>query len=169
MLSFNLKLSRGQKEKLEYHLARAEQKGDLAEVKRILVVFSLGEGQFAEDVAEILRINIETIRQVIKRYLSGGITQIMSKNRPGRPSKLTKKQRKQLSKWIELGPEKMGFIGACWRTPMIQWLVHEKFGVFYNAHYISELLKNMGFSYQKATFVADKRDEEKRQEWLENQ
>lgn len=36
----------------------------------------------------------------------------------------------------------------------------------YNARYIRALLKNMGFSYQKATFVADKRDEEKRQEWL---
>ena len=61
----------------------------------------------------------------------------------------------------------MGFPGACWRTPMIQWLIEENFGVFYNARYLSEVLKNMGFSYQKATFVADKRDEEKRHEWLE--
>ena len=52
---------------------------------------------------------------------------------------------------------------------MIQHLVLEKFGVFYSARYLSELLKNMGFTYQKATFVADKRDEENRKKWLETQ
>ena len=61
----------------------------------------------------------------------------------------------------------MGFSGFCWRTPMIQHLVLQKFGVFYSARYLSELLKNMGFSYQKATFVADKRNAESRKEWLE--
>lgn len=49
---------------------------------------------------------------------------------------------------------------------MIQHLIQEKIGVFYNARYISELLKNMGFSYQKAKFVTDKSDAVKRSEWL---
>ena len=30
----------------------------------------------------------------------------------------------------------------------------------------SQLLKNMGFSYQKAKFVADHKDPEKRKKWL---
>ncbi len=167
MLAFNLKLSRQQKEEIQHRLVVARDEGDLAETKRLLALLSLAAGQFAENIAEILRISAETIRQVVHRYLSGGIIKIISKCRSGRPSKLVKKQLKKLSKWIELGPEKMGFQGGCWRTPMIQWLIHEKFGVFYNVRYISELLKNLGFSYQKATFVASKRDEEKRQEWLE--
>ena len=68
-----------------------------------------------------------------------------------------------------IGPEKMGFSGACWRTPMIQHLILEKFGVYYSARYLSELLKNMDFSYQKAAFVGDKRDEKARKKWLEKQ
>jgi len=49
---------------------------------------------------------------------------------------------------------------------MIQSLIYERFGVFYSVHYISQLLKNMGFSYQKAKFVADHKDSEKRKKLL---
>ena len=52
---------------------------------------------------------------------------------------------------------------------MIQHLVLEKFGVFYSARYLSELLKNMGLSFQKATFVGDKQDEKSRKKWLKKQ
>ena len=37
--------------------------------------------------------------------------------------------------------------------------------VFYNVFYIAQLLKNLGFSYQKAAFVSDHLDEGKRQAW----
>jgi len=50
---------------------------------------------------------------------------------------------------------------------MLQHLIQKRFGVFYNARYLSELLKNIGFSYQKATFVASKRDKEARENWLQ--
>ena len=50
---------------------------------------------------------------------------------------------------------------------MIQKLIYERFGVFYSVHYISQLLRNMGFSYQKARFISDHLDTEKRKEWLE--
>ena len=61
---------------------------------------------------------------------------------------------------------KAGFEGACWRSPMIQHLIYEKYGVCYSVHYISQLLKAMGFSFQKARFVSDQADEKERAEWL---
>lgn len=166
MLAFNLRLSRLQRIELENQLISAESRGDLAEVKRALALLSLMAGQWIEDIAQTLQISIETIRQAVHRFLLGGAAEIRSKSRPGRPSKLTKKQRRKLDHWIDLGPEKMGFTGSCWRTPMIQHLILQKFGVFYSARYLSELLRNMGFSYQKATFVADKRNEYQRNKWL---
>src|SRR5690348_6775706 len=120
MLAFNLKLSRQQQTELEKQLALVEAKGDWLEVKRLLALLSFMAGQCMEDIAEVLRISIETIRQSIHRFLLGGIAGIRSKRRPGRPSKMTKAQRKKLSKWMEEGPEKSGFSGCCWRTPMVQ-------------------------------------------------
>ena len=48
---------------------------------------------------------------------------------------------------------------------MIQQLIYERFGVYYNVFYIAQLLKNLGFSYQKAAFVSDHLNESKRSEW----
>jgi transposase len=48
---------------------------------------------------------------------------------------------------------------------MIQQLIYDRFGVLYNVFYIAQLLKNLGFSFQKAAFVSDHLDEHKRQEW----
>lgn len=166
MLAFNLKLSRQQHKELENQLVMAETMGNLPEVKRALALLSLGAGQFVEDISDILQISTETIRQAIHKFFTGGAKGLQSKSRPGRPPRLTKTQRKQLSKWIVSGPEKMGFTGACWRTPMIRELIFQKFGVYYSARYLSELLKNMGFSYQKATFIGDKQDEKARKKWL---
>ena len=83
----------------------------------------------------------------------------------GRPPKLTPTQKAALATLIEEGPVKAGFSGACWRSPMIQQLIYDRFGVFYNVFYIAQLLKNLGFSYQKAAFVSDHLDEDKRHEW----
>jgi hypothetical protein len=68
---------------------------------------------------------------------------------------------------IAAGPHAAGYPGARWRNPMIQHINHEKFGFFNSLQYIAQLLKSMGGSYQKARFVADHKDPEKRMEWLE--
>jgi transposase len=68
-----------------------------------------------------------------------------------------------LATLIDEGPSKAGFSGACWRSPMIQQLIYDRFGVFDNVFYIAQLLKNLGFSFQKAACGSDHLDEDKRQ------
>ncbi len=167
MLIFKLNLSKAHQNDLLEELKRAHQKGDLPWVKRILAVLAFAEGQVIQAVAKMLRVSAEAVRQWIKRLLVGGVVGLRSKKPPGRPSKMTKEQRSELAAVIDAGPAAAGFVGNCWRSPMIQGLIHERFGVFYCVHYISQLLKNMGFSYQKARFVSDHLDEEARQQWLD--
>ncbi len=91
----------------------------------------------------------------ISRFLGSGVAGLKRRKSPGRPSKLAKTQRRELAQLIDQGPAKAGFCGNCWRSPMIQQLMHERFGVSYSVHYLSQLLKSMGFSFQKARFVSD--------------
>ena len=128
---------------------------------------AVSDGTRYSEIASTLKVNEESIRLWVNALLLNGLVGLESKKGPGRPSKLTKTQRKELDKLITEGPERAGFPGACWRSPMIQELIFERFGVFYSVHYISQLLKNMGFSYQKAKFVADHKDPEKRNKWLQ--
>jgi len=134
--------------------------------KRILAILAVSDRTPYTIIAATLKVSKEAIRLWVNILLFKGVESLKSKKSSGRPSKLTKTQKKELESLIIEGPTKAGFPGACWRSPMIQTLIYEKFGVRYNVFYISQLLKNMGFSYQKAKFVSDHKDPEKREEWL---
>lgn len=168
MMSFQLNLSSVAEQNLHAQLERSRKQGNLNEVNRISAILSFGSGYFLNEVSDILQVAISTLYQWIKKYLTGGISSLLDKKRPGRPAKLTKKQRKKLARDIQQGPEACGFDSCCWRTPMIQELVLQKFGVFYSVNYLSQLLKGMGFSYQKAKFVAANQDQEQRDTWLQS-
>ena len=148
-------------------LQQAQNNGDLRRAKRIMAILAVVDGTLYSTIATTLKVSEESIRLWVNAFLLYGVKSFIYKKSTGRPSQLTKMQRKKLDRLISQGPQKSGFPGACWRSPMIQWLIYEKFGVEYSVFYIPQLLKNMGFSYQKAKFVADHKDPEKRRQWLE--
>jgi transposase len=146
---------------------QAQRTGNIRMIKRLLCILAVADGKPYLEIAQTLRVTQESIRLWVNKALLKGIDSLKSKKSAGRPPKLTKTQRKELDKLITEGPAKAGFPGACWRSPMIQILIYEKFGILYSVSYIPQLLKNMGFSYQKAKFVSDHKDAEKRQDWLQ--
>ena len=172
MPAFRLTLNPEQITELDNALNKARRQGDLTLVNRILSVLAFGEGDYADfsAIGKLFRVSGETVRQWVSKYMLSGVEGLLARKQPpGRKPKLNKTQRQELSRLIEEGPQKAGFPGGCWRTPMLQKLIHQRFGVFYAVKYISELLKNMGFSYQKARFATGGNDEEnqkKRDEWL---
>jgi transposase len=94
---------------------------------------------------------------------------LRTKKSPGRSPKLTKSQRRKLCEMIDPGPAQAGLMGNCWRSPMMQHLIYEHFGVFYCVRHLSALLRSMGYSYQKAHFVSsDHLDPDAREQWLKS-
>lgn len=169
MLVFKLKLSVAQREQLVEMLKVAQKLGQMQQVTRVLAILAVAEEptQTVATVAAILQVSTEAVRQWLARFLVYGPASLAAKKRPGQPGRLTKTQKRELYQIIVDGPQKAGFPGACWRSPMIQALVEEKYKVSYSVYYIAQLLKNLGLSYQKARFVAKDADPKKRQEWLE--
>lgn len=168
MLDFRLTLPRSQKETLERRLKTERNLGNIRLVLRILSILAIAEGICQQQIANTLQVSVESIRLWLSAFLLYGVRGLEAKKSPGRPPKLTKTQKKELAKIIDKGPVEAGFLSNCWRSPMIQHLIYEKYGKLYSVHYISQLLKNMGFSYQKARFVSDHLDEETRKQWLSN-
>ena len=167
MLQFYLKLNKNSIATLEKAAKAAKYAGDAVKTTRILSILMLRQGTTIQAIAKILKVTGETIRSWVKKYLTSGVIGLNSKKSPGRPSKLTKAQRKKLSQIIDAGPSEAGFAGGCWRTPMIQLIIQQEFGVLFNVHYISELLKNMGYSFLKAKFESAKIDKIAREKWLQ--
>ena len=105
----------------------------------------------------------------LKKRVYEGVDRLEVRWRGGRPSKLSQTQKARLCTLLKAGSLAAGFKSACWNAAMIQELIQREFGVLYNVHYLSELLGNLGFSFQKARFVSDHLDEVKRRRWLKEQ
>ncbi len=168
MQKIRIRLSNQTHRNLQKKMKNEKAKGNIKMVHRIMIVLAVAEGFTFEALARIFRISTETARQIVKNFVLKGVTGLKIRKQKGRPSKLTKTQKRQSCKIIIDGPENAGYPGACWRSPMIQDLIYERFGVLYSVNYIAQLLKNMGFSYQKAKFVSDHLDEDARKKWLES-
>lgn len=103
----------------------------------------------------------------LKAFLLEGMESVAyRRHRGGRQAKLAQAQKKRLCKLIDAGPEAAGFETACWNSVLIQIVINREFGVEYNRYYVCELLRNLGYSFQKARFVSDHLDEARRQAWL---
>ena len=166
MLTFRLNIQPPNRKALDVKLKAAQRSGDFRMVKHILALFAVHEGHTIEQAAAILKVSKETLFQWVRHYIIYGLKGVNTRKSAGRPPKLTRSQKRELASIIDAGPSAAGFAGNCWRSPMIQHLIQEKYGVSYSVYYISELLKNLGFSYQKAAFVSDHLDETKRNQWL---
>lgn len=153
--------------KLEKKFEYGKNLGNQRVVDRARVILSILHGSSFTEVAFILKISIETVRIWVRDFLLKGMSLFNFKKSPGRPAKLTKSQKQALKKIVSKSPQEAGYPGGCWRTPMVQDLVLKKFKVLYCVHYLSELLKNLGLSFQKAKFVSDHLDEQKRAKWIQ--
>ena len=162
-LRFTMSLS--YRKAVERQLKTAQHLGKLRQVKYWLAILAVMDGQSFAQVALLLRVHEKTIAAWVCAFCCYGLQGAPHKKPTGRPPKLTPTQKEALATLIEEGPVKAGFSGACWRSPMIQQLISDRFGIYYNIFYIAQLLKNLGFSYQKAAFVSDHLNEQKRQEW----
>jgi len=168
-VSFPLHLSSFTRQQLYRRLQQAYANGALRLVQRIHALLALAEDMSVQDVAEMLHLGEQTVRDYRNRFLVPRMASLTYTHPPGRPSKLTKTQRRELAELMQAGPQAAGYTSGGWNTPMIQDLIQTRFGVAYHPHYLATLLHNLGFSYQKARFVSDHLNEAKRLEWRQTE
>jgi len=165
-MRIRIRLTDSSRQALVARLHSAYQGNQLRLVKRIHALFAIVAGESVAEVAELLHLGEQTVRDYVCAFIRKGVDSLSYKRPSGRPPKLTKTQRKELADLITAGPEAAGYTSACWSTPVICDLILTRFGVEYHPHYVCELLDALGFSFQKARFVSDHLDEAARQHWL---
>ena len=163
-----IQFSRPTVKSLQARLCQAYQQGHVSRVRRISVLLELVVHHTpVAVVSDRWGISPACIYEWLKAFLVDGVASVAYRqHRGGRPAKLTQTQQKQLCKLIDAGPEAAGFETACWNSILIQTVIQREFGVAYNRYYVCELLRNLGYSFQKARFVSDHLDEARRQAWL---
>jgi transposase len=166
---FRITFSKSNVKQLKQELDKAYTRGDLRAVRRLSVLIMVGSRMVLELILSTWNVSQQTVYNWLNEFVTDGLDSLKYQKASGRPSRLTKSQKRDLAKWIEEGPEVSGYMSGCWTSVLIQDLIYQKFHVLYNRFYVCELLRNLGFSYQKACFVSDHLDEDARKRWMKKE
>ena len=105
----------------------------------------------------------------VKRWrdalLKNGEEALAPKPVPGRPARLTQRQKNRLVKILLKGAIKNGYSTDIWTTARIAEVIEENFCVSYHRDHIGRLMKSLGWSWQKPKKRALERDEEAIEKW----
>jgi transposase len=152
---------------LERRCQQACREDDARLVRRISVLLDVVVGQ--TPVAAVRArwgVSPAMVYEWLHAFLMVGLNSLQREHGGGRKAKLTPTQKKRLCQLIDAGPKAAGFDTACWSALLLRLLINREFGVLYNRFYVCELLRNLGFSFQKARFVSDHLEEAQRREWV---
>jgi transposase len=167
-MEIRIRLSRESRQSILDQLQRAYVAGHVRLIRRIHALLYIVDGKSVAEIAEILHLGAQTVRDYLTAFVLKGLESLQYKRPPGRPPKLNKTQRKELADLITAGPEAAGYSSACWTAVMVQNLILQRFQVEYHPHYLANLLDQLGFSFQKARFVSDHLNEAARERWLQS-
>lgn len=166
MTEMRIRISGDLGKELTATLKRAYRAGDLRLARRVLALLAIGRGETVEASAAALGVSRSSVWVWVKEFLVRGVAGLRVQWRGGRPSKLTPTQKRRLVELVKAGPQAAGYPTGCWNACLIQHVIEREFGVAYSVHYLADLLKQLGFSFQKARFVSDHLDEARRLAWL---
>lgn len=144
---------------------RALRRGDRRVVQRATALLLLAEQVPAARVAARVGAGDSTVYGWLRAFLAEQFASLVYRTSPGRSAKLTPTQKQRLRALVAAGPEAAGYATGCWNSAVVQDLIQREFDVLYSVQYVAELLRNLGFSYQKARFVSDHLDEGRREHW----
>jgi winged helix-turn helix protein len=86
-VSFTLHLSSFTRKQLYHRLQQAYGSGDLREVRRIQALLALADHQSVQEVAEMLNLGQQTMRDSRNAFLLKGVSSLVYTRPPGRPRK----------------------------------------------------------------------------------
>lgn len=138
------------------------------ERRRIRALRLLADGRTPAEVARQLDVDRRSVRRWKAAARRRGEAGVKAKPAPGRPRRLTKRDRTRLRKLLLKGAQAAGLPTDLWTCPRVAWLIRQEFGVRYHVDHVGRLLHGLGFSPQKPTRRAIERDEAALGQWVEH-
>ena len=96
---------------------------------------------------------------------AGGAAALRGQPAPGRPRRLSARQRTRLVKLMLQGPTAHGYATELWTLPRVADLIARTFGVRYHPAHVWKILRGEGWSCQKPERRARERDEAAIRRW----
>lgn len=129
------------------------------EARRRRAVELLQQGKTLSEVARLVGASVSSASRWRDAVAENGKQALAPKPVPGRPPRLSEKQRQHLLKALARGPRHWGFATDLWTCARVGQVIRRLFDVEYHVDYVGTLLHKLGWSVQKPTLRARERDE----------
>lgn len=130
--------------KIELKKIYGREKNSKAKL-RLLSALKRKNSETIDSIALSLEKPKTTIHDWLKRFEDNGLDKIYDKKQPGKSSRLTKEQLKELNEILNSSPEKQDLPFILWTTKLIQYIIIKKFNVKYEIWNIRKIVHNLKF------------------------
>lgn len=135
------------------------------ERRRHRAIALLNDGYGVRETARIVGVTPGAVSQWRQAYETVGESALACKSVPGRPPKLTAKDRHKLERLLLQGPQRHGYGTALWILARVAQLIRKHLAVTYDLSGVWHVLRAMGWSCQKPERRARERDEQRIEQW----
>jgi transposase len=140
------------------------------ERRRLRAMALIAEGHSLNEVARRIGCNASSVmrwRDAVRRWGRGALR---PKPTPGRPPRLTRREKARLLRYLLQGPLAHGYRTDLWTTLRVAQLIRRQFGIHYHRDHVGRLLHALNWTCQKPEKRATQRDEAaiaawKQQDW----
>jgi transposase len=135
------------------------------EARRRRAVALLDKGLGVREVARQIGCAPASVSRWQAEVRSRGPDGVQARPAPGRPRRLTARQRARLLQLLLKGASAQGFSTDLWTLPRVATVITRTFGVTYHPAHVWKILRGEGWSCQKPERRAKERDEVAIQRW----
>lgn len=136
------------------------------EARRLRAVEAFQSGESLAAIGARLGVSRQAVWKWRRAYRRRGTEGLGRRLRPGRPPKLSARQRGRLRQLLTRSADAYGFPTPVWTTQRVADFLWRRFDVSYHPDHVGRLLHLCGLSWQKATGRAVERDETAIRRWV---
>lgn len=118
-------------------------------LKRAQIVWLSHQGLPVEEIARLLDISPDTVREWIRRYEERGLDGLRDEERPGRPLLATPLYVSTLLAWVPRSPEKAGYPVQGWTAWLLRDHLERVTGIRISDERVRQLLVEHGFRHSR--------------------
>lgn len=138
---------------------------DWREWRRLRALQLERQGWRQRAIAQALGVREETVCRWLARAAAHGPQSLQARLAPGRPPRLSRRQKDLIPEFLWHGAEAYGFSGEVWTCARVALVIQEELGVLYHKDHVGRLLKELDWTPQMPIKRAIQRDEPAIRRW----
>lgn len=136
--------------------------------KRLKVCILRKKGKTLTQISIKLHIAKTTIYNWLNNIIKFGLVRLYNIKNSGKSKLLSKNEIEELDKILQESPKKINYPFKFWTNKLVQVYINEKYNISYKIRNIRYLVKQLGFSLQKARLKNPNSSSKKQKEFIEN-